>query len=266
MKPVRICVSAPKGGVGKTFLSVHLAWLLSEKHIPTALLDFGSTLSATKYLDRQAFNRIRKMQRFAGVERIGQHLVIAAVEDWDKLPNHTKERDALFSNPQAPPSSLAGGNTLADCEVFIYDTDHYISSLAYFADNFDAIFLIIDPADFHSLDNLSDFWTILMNERSLTGSPGHIFILANRTKQTKSALTKVKSWMKTRCTELEIPKEQIKEYQASLEQHFVMDFAIPKFTKAKDSFTHNVPIWTQGNNNKQAFNQFYKFLKQRVIS
>ncbi len=265
MKPVRICISSPKGGIGKTLISVHLSWFLSLKNVKTALIDFGSTLTATKYVNRKAFNEMRKNSKESGVTRLDKNLVIASCEDWDKLPKYDKEKESLFSNPQSPPLTLENGKELETCRVFIYDTDHFISSLVYFQDNFDVIFLVIDPGDFNSLDNLTDFWIMLKNARDLEKSKKRIFIVANRTKNSNLALKKIKDWLKIRCDELGIESSKIRQYQNSIEESFVYQFTIPKFLKAKDSFISSQPVWAVNKDLKDPFIQFYKFLKNGKV-
>ncbi|ODS31467.1 MAG: CobQ/CobB/MinD/ParA nucleotide binding domain protein [Candidatus Scalindua rubra] len=256
----RIAVTAAKGGIGKTFISVHLCWIIHYLKYKTGLVDLGSTQPACQFLDRDKYIRNDiSTSNFAFTTKDG--IVVASCEDWDKVTGYRNEFHDIISNPQHPPKTLNNRKILRNIEVVIYDTDHWLKSLVNFIEKFDTIIILIDNSDFSSLTNLAVVWQQISNS-NFGQTRSKIKILSNKSKQPKNAWKKLKKHSIDLFRDRMFKDEDIKKYISEMEESYVFDISIPKYSKSFNANAKSTPIWRY---HKSAYKTFEFFAKNILI-
>jgi hypothetical protein len=264
----RIAVTAPKGGIGKTFVACNLAFYLhqSRMQVKPCVVDFGSHCSACRYLDHSAYQKAKALKHSDFVFQTGSGLVAANCEDWDKADESNSRRQAfqdIMTDPLArtPIIQRVLGDThlLQQCDGFIYDTDHYIRTLIKFLTSFDRVILLIDDHDDINMENLALSWIPYSNYHTgelVKKRPRKTYIIANRTANPSRAKQRL-----LRCCEQafsrELPKADVELKMGEIDHFFIDQFSIPAFTQANAnaSFQRSLPIWEIDPNAKDVFRQ-----------
>jgi hypothetical protein len=240
----RITVTAPKGGVGKTFVAAHLCRVLGTyEGVRPGIIDFGASQNACQWLDRRGFVKSRRQHEHNFVFRASRGEVIASCCDWDKDQTRRNDYNDLIHNPNSPPGSLTDGKLLKNLNVFVYDTDHWIRSFANFMQYFDVVLILIDPDDIDSMRNVADHWSILSNGKKIGKIKTEIVILANRCRKPGAAWASMSRFATLVFEDQMLSNKQIREYLAELKVCFVHDFSIPRFNSAAKAAQASSAVW-----------------------
>lgn len=240
----RVAVTAPKGGVGKTFVAAHLAWDIHdwEGH-SVGVVDLGSLQNAAQWIDDVGYNDAANMCKDNFVFQARDGIVVASCRDWDKEDATASEFKHVIETPRLAVPALAHGALLSKANVLVYDSDHWLRSFVHFLRHFESVVILVDPSDPLSLRNLAESWPVVANMLGVVSATTTIRIVANRTTNPIRA----ESALVAACTKTlrmkRMDERAIKGICDHMRSLFLTNVSVPFIPQAASAFARSTPVW-----------------------